>query len=132
MHDDDSDLRRNDGIDAARDLERQAKALFDASVERLDGRTRSKLTQARYAALEELQASRAQPLRRYWAPSAGLAAAAVLAVVIGINLRPDGAARDTGLPLEDFDIVADADNIDMLQDVEFYDWVGDQGIGDSG
>lgn len=110
------------------EFEQRTKALFDESVERLDGRTRSKLTQARNAALEEL---RKGPPRFQWlrTPVTGLAAAAVLALVIG--MWPGSQPSDSGtLPLEDFDIVADADNIEMLQDVEFYVWLEDQGSGD--
>lgn len=106
-------------------FERQTRELFDDSVERLDGRTRSKLTQARNAALEELKKS---PPRLQWlrTPVAGLVAASVLAVAI--VLWPSGSQTPEGgvLPLEDFDIVADAENLDMLQDVEFYVWLEDQ------
>ncbi len=29
--------------------------------------------------------------------------------------------------LDDFDIVADADNFELIQDVEFYSWLADSG-----
>lgn len=111
------------------EFERRTKELFDESVERLDGRTRSKLTQARNAAIEELKKA---PSRWHWlrTPMAGLVAATVLAVAV--VMWPSGRSSDSGvLPLEDLDIVADADNIDMLQDVEFYAWLEDQGGGDA-
>lgn len=62
-------------------LERQAREALEASVEHLDARVRSRLTQARHAALDELQRRSRRPA---WliAPAAGFAAAAILAVVL--------------------------------------------------
>ena len=105
------------------ELEERSKALFDESVERLDGRTRSRLTRARHAALDELRAGRPRWLG-FRLPAAGLATAALAAVLVvtwtGLKqpVAPGG-----GLPLDDFDIVADSDNLEMLQDVEFYAWL---------
>jgi hypothetical protein len=45
------------------DLEERARELFEESVERLDARTRSKLTQARNRALDEAKKGAA---RRRW------------------------------------------------------------------
>lgn len=107
------------------ELEQRAKSLFDASVERLDGRTRSSLTQARQAALEELRRQRARP-RWLTHPLGGLTVAALLAV--GVLMWP-GVMRTPGpggVSLEDFEIVANGDDIEMLQDVEFFSWLGER------
>jgi ferric-dicitrate binding protein FerR (iron transport regulator) len=105
------------------DLERKARALFEDSVERLDASTRSKLTQARNTAVDELKHGAAR--RRWiWAPAGGLAAAAVVVVVMWSGgLRSPG--ETDALALEDIDIVADSENLDMLEDVEFYTWLED-------
>jgi ferric-dicitrate binding protein FerR (iron transport regulator) len=106
------------------DLENKARALFEASVERLDARTRSKLTQARNRALDEVRKGAAR--RRWiWAPAGGLALAAIVAVVMwsGGGLRSGG--ETDALALEDIDIVADSENLEMLEDVEFYTWLED-------
>ena len=105
------------------ELERKARALFENSVEQLDARTRSKLTQARNRALDEVK--RSAPQRRWiWAPAGGVALAVVVAVVLssgGLRSSPE-----TGtLALEDIDIVADSENFEMLEDVEFYMWLED-------
>jgi hypothetical protein len=93
------------------DFEDKARALFEDSVERLDASTRSKLTQARNRALDEV--NRGAVRRRWlWAPAGGVALAAIVAVVM-LN------------SLEDLDIVADSENLDMLEDVEFYMWLDD-------
>ena len=61
------------------ELEHKARQLFEDSVERLDARTRSKLTQARNRALDEVRKGAAR--RRWiWAPAGGFAVAAVVAV----------------------------------------------------
>ena len=60
-------------------FERRSKALFDESVEQLNGNLRSRLNQARHAALAQAQGSRT---RRFWVPAAGLTAAAVVAAVL--------------------------------------------------
>jgi len=106
------------------DFEARSKATFDASLENLDGRTRSKLTQARAAALAELEQARTRPRWLTHAPAAGLAAAVVLSVMVGFWPRDDRPSEN-GLPLDDFDLVADTESFEMLKDVEFYSWLDD-------
>lgn len=105
------------------DFEDKARALFEDSVERLDAGTRSKLTQARNRALDEVSKG-AAPRRWLWAPVGGVALAAIVAVMLSSNGWRSGA--DSGaLALEDIDIVADSESLEMLEDVEFYMWLGD-------
>lgn len=106
-------------------LEGRSRELFNDSVERLDARTRSRLNQARQRALAEMNKGSA---RRHWlgAPLGGLAAAALIALIL---IRTGGEApsvENAGAMLDDFDIVADADNFELIQDVEFYSWLADQ------
>ena len=113
-------------------LEERSRALFQESVERIDMRTRSRLTRARHAALEA--AERARP--RAWfmrmpvlTSAAGVAAAAVLGVSLwvhapGVHHGPISADPTS---FEDLDIVATSDNaqdnVEMLQnDLDFYAW----------
>jgi hypothetical protein len=106
-------------------LEQRSRELFEDSVSRLDARTRSRLNQARQQALNELNKG---TTRRYWlaAPLGGLAVAALIAVVMMTGRETLPARQDaTALPLDDFDIVADADSLELLQDVEFYSWLAE-------
>ena len=106
-------------------LEQRSRELFEDSVGRLDARTRSRLNQARQQALSELNKGAS---RRYWmtAPLGGLAAAVVIAVVMMTGREAVVPGRESAaLPLDDFDIVADADNLELLQDVEFYSWMAE-------
>lgn len=105
------------------DLENKARGLFEDSVERLDAHTRSKLTQARNRALDEVKQG-ATRRRWIWAPAGGLAFAAVVAVVIGAGGLRSGGESDA-VALEDIDIVADSESFEMLEDVEFYTWLQD-------
>jgi hypothetical protein len=106
-------------------LERRAKALFDEGVDCLDARTRSRLTQARHAAVAALAQRREPFMRRWWLPAAGLATAALVALMVVFNLNPANEQQlaAASLAVEDMDILAGAENIELLEDMEFYAWL---------
>lgn len=106
------------------EFEARTRALFEQSVENLDGRTRSRLTQARHAALEELRAARTPAWRRGWVPLSGVAAAAVLAVWMTLSPgNQEGQPNDAGVPIDELELFAESPSLDLLQDVEFYAWI---------
>jgi hypothetical protein len=98
----------------------KSKQLFDESVAGLDGETRSRLNRGRQAALDVLKTGR--PVWVQWAPVAGVAAAAVVAVVLWTGnppvdeLTPEASAAD-------FEILLTEDSFEMLGDLEFYSWI---------
>lgn len=101
----------------------QAKELFDNSVERLDAATLSKLNQRRQAALARVGGARPSNAWLRWAPASGLAAAAVVAVmmmqgpgVTDIPAMPDSAATD-------FEILLGDEQLEMIEELEFYSWI---------
>ena len=112
-------------------FETRSRALFQDSVDGLDMRMRSRLTQARNAALEAASARRRPWLFgwKMWAPAAGVTAAAILGVGLWIG-SPIGhqAATVAESNLEDLDLVAatdegSADAMEMLQDdIDFYEF----------
>lgn len=114
----------------------RAQALLRASVEGLDGRTRSKLTQARHVAL----AARPQPAwlaghSRGWLAGAGASLAAVLVAVVVLNLRPGAQPAPTGIngAADDLALLADADALELTQeqdDYSFYEWAAGQASDD--
>lgn len=114
-------------VERESEFEKRTRALFEASVESLDDRTRSRLNQARQAALAELNARRTPAWLRMGMPLAGVTAAAVLAVWMALSpgMR-DGELQETGWPVDDLDIVADVASFDLIEDVEFYAWVAAQ------
>jgi len=110
-------------------MESRARELFDESVEALDGRTRSRLTQARHAALAEL--GRRRVPAGAWLPAGALAAAAVLAVALwsgpGAEVRPPPVFAAAPADIE---LLTVADDLDMLgEDAEFYAWAAGNGSG---
>jgi hypothetical protein len=122
-------------LNGASDFERQLQAVLEESVQRVGGHVRSRLTQARHAALAEaVRRSRWQlPLRtlewirlRLWMPAAGAMAAAVLAAFVlwphAPQTYPGMGASPTSA--EDLDLLADREGMDLMQggDGQFYEW----------
>ena len=102
-------------------LAKQAKAAFDDSVERLDAATLSQLNQRRQAALAELGKSKSSAQWLRWAPATGVAAAAIVTVMV-MN-GPDVAEPDFDAAVTDFEILTGEDSLEMLEELEFYSWM---------
>ncbi|MEZ5500925.1 MAG: DUF3619 family protein [Steroidobacteraceae bacterium] len=116
------------------EFEKQVGKMLRESAEHLDARTRSRLTQARYAALAELQRPKRLWLQRF-APAGAFAAAAVLAVLIWSTRTVDHSAAPAATPvLADMELLGDAETFDLLaeSDPEFYEWAVAQDVLDSG
>ena len=104
----------------------KARAMFDDSVDGLDGQAQSRLNKSRQAALAELD-SGTLSLGRWtqWAPAAGAAAVAVVAVVM-LNGNPSVEqviSPTASQPASDFELLMAEDSFDMLQNLEFYSWI---------
>lgn len=123
-----------DPQDPRSEFERRTQAVLEESVSRLDGRTRSRLNQARQRALEAHAASTRSPLARLFgnrsvfAPAGAVAAVAVLAVVLWSG-RPHtestlASMAEGGTAVEDLDLLADNDALTLARDgdPEFYEW----------
>ena len=122
---------------AATAFERRSRELLRASAERLDGHARSRLTQARHAALDALAAGAgSRPFRvpGLWLPAGALAAAAVLAVAVWIGQPgPERAALADAGAVEDAEILTSGDGPELYaEEAEFYEWAGGDGSGDAG
>ncbi|MDC0335308.1 DUF3619 family protein [Pseudodesulfovibrio sp.] len=106
------------------DKERQfldnARQVLDDSVQDLDGATRSRLAQARNAALDSKR-KRRRRLVTWGTPAAGLAAAALVAV---LALRgPDASMEEKYVA--DLDILTSEEPLDFYEDIEFYQWLSE-------
>src|SRR5512143_569209 len=95
-------------------LEQRTKQLFDASVAGLDAATRSQLTRARHVALEELAPAKARGWRWSLVPAGGVAAAAVLAVLLVVHPRPPTETGMQGSSLGDLEILLGEEDLQML------------------
>jgi hypothetical protein len=120
-----------DAIEGAMEL--RSRELLQGSVEGLDMRVRSRLTQARHAALDAAAAARRRPWflqTRIWTPAAGVTAAVLLGAALWFGSPAGNHAMTAADPasLEDLDIVASSDEgsgdaMEMLQnDLDFYDF----------
>jgi hypothetical protein len=126
------------------EFERQVREQLLASSAALDGRTRSRLTQARHKALEQAQHAPGTQLFgwRGLAP-AGAVAMALLVTVFYVRQRASVlpatelvAAAATSGALDDLVLLADADgyalssDVDQELDGDFYEWAAESALND--
>lgn len=123
-------------------LEARSRQLFDHSVDGVDMRVRSRLNQARHAALDAAARPRARLFGvPFAAPVAGVCAAALLGIALysGIPalIHPPGPSAGQS-NFEDLDIVAaseesSGETLEMLQeDADFYEWAADRSANPDG
>jgi hypothetical protein len=111
-------------------LERHGRELLNASADAIDGRARSRLNQARHAALAELAAGAGARHFRVpgrWLPAGALALAAVLAVAVWVVRPVPGPAPQLAdaLVAEDAEMLASSEGPDLYaDDADFYEWAG--------
>jgi ferric-dicitrate binding protein FerR (iron transport regulator) len=115
------------------EFEQRARSLLLQSAEQLPGAVRSRLTQARHAALAARPA-RAPSFARRWLP-AGAAAAVALALLVVYVPHGTGTAENpvANAGLEDIELLTDNDavplNGDQDVDYDFYEWAADEAAG---
>lgn len=106
-------------------FEKRARELLAASTDTLDAGTRSRLARARAAALAAHESPRGWLTLRQFAPAGAVAAAVVLAVFyMGRLPQTSPVNGGSGLALDDLELLADADALDMSEepDLEFIEW----------
>ncbi|QBB69174.1 hypothetical protein ELE36_01605 [Pseudolysobacter antarcticus] len=112
----------------------QATTALDESARDLDAATLSRLNRVRQAALQQKRSRRVS-----WMLPAGLAGACAMVLAIGVW---HGAVREPALPTlpnaelvhsvnwsngaDDLELVANEDNIELYQDLDFYAWLDTQ------
>ena len=116
------------------DFERLSRQALEESVLRIDGRVRSRLNQARQAAVEAASARRRPLFSRFFTlvPTAGAAAAAVLVTMVLWHRGPQSElppVTDSMHPV-DLELLADGEGLDLVQDGDgsgsFYEWAAEQ------
>jgi hypothetical protein len=118
------------------ELEQRTRALLLESADRLPGSVRSRLTQARHAALT------AHASQGGWSPFRRLAPAGALAGVVlalFVVLAPHGTSTprvvvaSASPSMEDIDMFTDSDavplNTDQDVDFDFYEWAANEAAG---
>ena len=112
------------------EFERRARALLTQSAEQLPGAVRSRLTQARFAAVAA-RSARAPAFARRWVP-AGAAVAAALALLVLYVPHGRGLIENpvANAGLEDIELLTDNDavplNGDQDVDYDFYEWAANE------
>jgi hypothetical protein len=111
--------------DKLEDFGRRTGAMLRASAEELDAQTRSRLSRARAAALEDAGSSGSWLSTRYLAPAGAVACAALVALLL-VGRDPSQGALGEPVPaaLYDLELLADADAFALSQeaDLEFIEW----------
>jgi hypothetical protein len=117
-------------------LEVRSRLVLEEGLSRIDARTRSRLNQARQAAVAE--AARASPLRwlhraftrQALMPAGAAAAAALIAVFLlsGGHHLAHPVADNPGGTLDVLDLVTDDDAMNLMEDNDssFYEWAAAQ------
>ena len=114
------------------DFERRARAVLEEGVLRIDAGIRSRLNQARQAAVAQA-AKRRPALWRSFAlmPTAGAAAVALLLTMVLWHRQPQGelpVVEGVHSTVEDLDLLADGEGLELIEgwDGSFYEWAADQ------
>jgi len=122
------------------DFERRARVALEESVMRVDGRVRSRLNQARQAAVEAAESRRRPLFSRFFTlvPTASAAAAALLVAVFLVHPgsqteSPPVASLvgEGGGAAVDLELLSDSDGLDLVEEGgdgsgSFYEWAADQ------
>lgn len=113
-----------------KEFEQRAGAMLGDSVTRVNGRVRSRLNQARQAAVAEIAAGR----RSFWRgpalmPATGaVAAAALVALLVTAHYRAERTLPSAdGQAFDDIEMLADTEGLDLLENEgTFYEWAAGQ------
>ena len=109
----------------------QIRRELDASTERLDELTVARLRAARARALDAPRAKRPFEAWRWLVPLAGVATATVIVMAL---VRPNLSAPDGAtLPSEgDIELISAAAPLELLEELEFYEWLATTATPDAG
>jgi len=102
-------------------LEQRTRDVFDQHTASLDAHTLSRLNQARQAALDIARKQKTAAMPRWLMPAGSIAAMALVAMIAFHFNGGAGSSVPAVSPMEDMEIIASSDDIDLLQDVDFYD-----------
>ena len=102
-------------------LSETAARRFDESVLRMDAATQSRLNRSRQRALAELRDHGGTWRRQWWIPAAGVATAVVVAITM---LSQKSLLQEIpASALSDFEVIMAGENLEMLEELEFYRWL---------
>ena len=109
-------------------FEQRVRALLEENAQRAAGRVRSRLNQARHAAVAQAPTGTGLRIggraRQLWLPAAGVAAAVVTFMLWFHGPRPAPTAGARAVAAGDLDLLTDRDGLTLVEngDGEFYEW----------
>jgi hypothetical protein len=103
----------------------KVRRTLDDSVDNLDARTLSQLTQARHRALGKAESKPFVHRRQFWFSLAGLVMATAV-VVLAIFLARDPSGPEHYSAIEDVEILAASENPEFFANMEFYAWLAEE------
>ena len=95
-----------------------AKAALEQGVADLDAQTLSRITRARYRALDRLPERHAQSP---WRVSAGVALTTCMAFMIFIAIPRQ--QQQPASMIEDIEVITTTDELDLYEQLDFYAWL---------
>ncbi len=99
------------------------KQTLDDSVDSLDAQTLSRIRQVRSRAIEQTED---RSLNWFGLMSGALATACVMVFAIMILLNSPDTSQMT--PIDDLDLISSSDNLELYEDLEFYEWLEDEAL----
>ncbi|MGE4070897.1 MAG: hypothetical protein AB7E72_06940 [Lysobacterales bacterium] len=107
-------------------LMEKISAQLDQDLQTLDGHTASRLNRIRQAALEQ---ALVQKQRRSWLrPLYALASCAAVALALSLMWRVPEAPVAPVQAVDDFELLAGAEDLEMIENLEFYAWLEQQSL----
>ncbi len=113
-------MRQQDEMERERAFVERARAALDQRAHELNPPIDGRLRAARRTALEGAAGSRPRWL---WASGLAVAATAVLAVFLWLAPPTQGPAPQ----LEDLELLSSSESLEFYEDLEFYDWLAQDG-----
>ena len=110
------------------ELQQQTRTALDQRVDALDAATLSRLTRARHRAVA---AAQARPRRHWLGWRIAGATAAVAGISLTVLLMGDASSPlpDDGLMFSDAELIELDDDLELVAEPEFYDWLADAADG---
>lgn len=99
--------------------------LLDRSVDQLDQETLTVLARARADALQQLRKPARKPVWQGWLWPAGGLATAIAAGLTAIMLSSGPVNLGSDLEASEFEILASNDTLEVIEDLDFYQWLTD-------
>jgi hypothetical protein len=106
------------------ELKENIRKSLDDSVDTLDANTLSKIRQIRAQAVEKAETGKTNSRQRFLVGGLATACIMVLAVMLLIN---SPTSMQT-VPAEDLELISSSDNLDLFEELEFYEWLEEDGL----